>query len=203
MTAPTNVADQALTAEHLKRVAAVWLSATVLADYADRGAFPGLRLDKPHNRAGTWALFSVPIDFAHEVLADAEQRKHELRSGRGLFQAYRSLAEKLARELDRVEGVTEAPDRLVWDAEMKAFNCHPVGTQLLDDDGEVVTIASAYSARSVQTEAGEFRSPKSGRRVSYRYGYTAKRGEQEFFYAAGDLYDRDGAVTHLRLVHSA
>lgn len=182
----------------------IWLSPTVEADYRNRGCFPGLRSDKAASRESTWAIFYVSPDFAREVLDDAQERKRELKSGRGLSQGYRSLAAKIVRELEQFDGVRPDPGKEAWEADVRSSGCHDVGARLFDANGEPLVVARAYGVHKVRSSDGEFRN-ENGNRIDYRHGYVCVRpgNDDPVFYAAWELFDRDGECTHLRLVHAA
>jgi hypothetical protein len=184
---------------------ALWISITVEADYRNRGAFPGLRMDSAEKRNGTNLIFHVPVDFARAVLEDAQARRDEIAKGRGLYQAYRALAKRLQWALDDAEGVEDDPGREDWEAAVRAVGCHPVGAQVKDSEGDSLVVCRSYAVVTVWDEDhGKFRSEKTGDRFSYRMGYVCKKpgSEETFFMPAGDLYDQEGEITHLRLVHS-
>jgi hypothetical protein len=180
------------------------LSLTVEADYRNRAAFPGLRLEQAAKRVGTYLLFDIARDFAAEVLEDAENRMEELGGGRGLYQAFRALRERLADDMDKADGVLADPGLDAFKKAAASVGVHRVGTVLFDDDGREVKITGGLEIRGCRHESGAFR--KSKGRFDYRpmYAGTVQKegGVEEFLWAPGDLYDRDGGVTHLRLVHS-
>ena len=179
------------------------LTPALEADYRNRAAFPGLRSDQAEKRSGTTSIFYVPIAFAREVLEDAKDRMQELGSGRGVYQAYRALAEHMKRGIDRAEGVQPDPGLEKWTEEASAVGCLQVGYTLQDQDGETVIITEGYKVRRCNQESGPFRD-ETGRRFAYRAGYVGvvMRGGQakKFFYAAGELFTPSGDTTHLRLI---
>jgi hypothetical protein len=175
------------------------LSSSLLADYRNRGAFPGLRVENDHKRVGNWAVFSVTIDFAHHVLEDARSRRKEFTNHRGPYIAYNSLIKKLQWALDQSEGVQADPGEEEWRQEVTQFGCHPVGTRLRSVEGVDVKVARAYGLVRVPCEGGEFRDDEG--RFNRRLGYVCEDEEtgKRFFWSAGELHTRDGAITHLRL----
>lgn len=185
---------------------ALWLSISIEADYRDRGVFAALRIVTAQRRSGTRLLFRVALDVAREVLADALGRKNELGGGRGVYQAYRALVRYLAREVDEAEGVQEDPGREQWEADVRAFGCHRAGAILTNRNGDEIVVVETYGLYLVSDKSGpyRYRDEKGGGRVSYRFGYICRRAgsEKTAFWSAGDMYDDDGCITHLRLVHS-
>lgn len=179
------------------------LTPTLEAEYRNRAAFPGLRADKAAKRSGATSIFYVPAVFAREVLEDAKNRMQELGSGRGVYQAYRALAEHMKRGIDRAEGVQPDPGLDKWAEEYGSVGCLQAGYKLQDDDGETVILSEGYKVRRCNQQNGPFRDD-SGRRFAYRPGYVGvvmRDGEaKKFFYAACDLFSPSGDVTHLRLV---
>lgn len=180
----------------------LWISLTVEGDYRNRAAFPGLRIDSAIKRSGTTLLFRVPVDFAHEVLEDAKNRRKEIGGGRGLYQAYRALTKNLQALVDRADGVQADPGSDTWEAGIRSLGCIAVNTVVRDEDNDALVIVSPYKRYRVFSNDGEFKDNDTGKRFSYMYGYGVKKveGGENFFQAAGQLYDADGCFTHLRLV---
>lgn len=181
------------------------VSLTVEADYRSRAAFPGLRIEHAKKRVGTFLLFDVPLSFADSVLEDAENRMEEIGGGRGVYQAYRALHKRLSADLDEVDGVEPDPGREAFIKSVERIGVHPVGTVLYSDEGEQVTITHPLTIYPCSSAQGAFRRREG--RFDYRpmyLGEVVRDGKKESFaWAPGALLDKDGGITHLRLVHSA
>lgn len=178
------------------------LSLTLEQDYRNLGVFPGLRAEAA-KRSGAYLLFRVNLDFAHEVLAHAQDRMKEIGTGRGLYQAYRALAAKLAQSLDDAEGVTEAPGVEAWEQEQEQeFARLRPGDVVTNADGDRGQVTSRFQVFRVVDDEGPYRNEDG--RFSYRYGYSVMwRGEsEEKFSSPWQVYSPSGELTHLRLVRS-
>lgn len=178
----------------------IWLTITMEADYRNTGIFPGLRFEKAVHRSGTKALFRVPIDFACEVLEHAKERKRELGTGRGLYQAYRAFVERTEAALDDAEGIALDPGEEAVANALREAGCIKPGTWVLLESGEKAVVVQGYGLRQVRCEDGDYRS--GCERIDWRQGYeVAAIGGKRIFAAAGQIVDVDGRLTHLRLVH--
>lgn len=178
------------------------LSPTLEQDFRNLGVFPGLRAETA-KRSGASLFFRVPQDFAREVLAHARGRMEEIGAGRGLYQAYRALAAKLAQALDDAEGVTDDPGRDAWGQEQaREFARLRPGDVVTNADGERGRVTSDFGVFKVLDDEGQYRCQAG--RFNYRPGYSVmwRDGSTETFSQAGDIYSASGETTHLRLVRS-
>lgn len=189
----------------------VVITASVEGSYATRGVFPEFRLRLAHWKVSAAAAgFTVSLDVAREILADAESML--ARSGelpRGLPKAFGSLAEKLRRS------ITEAARRGLWECctvpevvqrQTNASSALPTGTRALhfvdaDEYGVEVEIIKPIDTYTVEEREGMF-VDEDGSRLSMRPGYVVREvltGKQ-FFTRAGELTDLACRPSHLRLV---
>lgn len=178
------------------------LSPTLEQDYRKLGAFPGLRAETAR-RSGTALFFRVTPDFAREVLAHAQERKKEIGPGRGLYQAYRALAAKLAQALDDAEGVTDDPGREAWEEEQaQDFARLRPGDVVTNVHGGRGRVAGDFGVFKVLDDEGQYRGADG--RFNYRPGYSVVWEDDPVakFSQPGDIYSASGETTHLRLVRS-
>jgi hypothetical protein len=184
----------------------LWLTISLDADYRARDVFPELRAEYAVRRSGTQLLFVVPIETAQAVLKDSKERMGQLKSLRGVYQSYRALAARLTDQFDESDGVSPDPGFEAISKQLQEISCHAVGTTLYDGNGDRVYLKGGYQLRRVRSSSGPFRT-QDGMRCTYRPGYCgiverSDGTQDEHFFAASDLLDRDGYITHLRLVHS-
>lgn len=179
------------------------LSPTLEQDYCKLGVFPGLRAEAA-KRSGTALFYRVTLDFARKVLAHAQARMKEIGTGRGLYQAYRALAAKLAQSLDDAEGVDPDPGPEQWEQEQaREFARLRPGDVVTNEDGDCGRIECGLGVYKVLDDEGQYRGNNVGR-FSYRLGYLVVWRDEAVgqFNSPGDIYSASGETTHLRLVRS-